>query len=219
MADSQRPVDDHHIVSPMTMVSSPQNQAVFSNNRENDAPEVAEFQHHANGVSGEGISPATAAASAHESLGTFYPPPVIGYYGPVGDSEKESIHYDTTDKFPVAAEDMYTQYPQAVSDLHAKPDDAEAGKGLAIGAAASTPPQKEPRKIFGMKRTLFFIILALICVIIAVAVGAGVGATVSKSSEPDDDASAPPANETSGSSDKYDTLSINHGFCLLTFGV
>jgi hypothetical protein len=149
------------------------------------------------------MPPSTAVVGPHDSPAVTQ---AVNHHALSGDSEKESIYYNITDKFSVMAEDRCTSYPQAVSDLHAKSGDVGVSNGYELDAANSMAPQRKQQKILGMKRTLFYIGIALICIIVAVAVGAGVGATISKTSKPGDDTSAQlPKNETFGPSREYAT--------------
>lgn len=142
-----------------------------------DAPEVAEVQ-----------SPSTVVASPVTTDDSANSPEVAKQYVYGDDNTKEVVYYGTGGRTSLPVEHQYAQDPQATADLYASNGDAEKAKKKG-GASANDPNKGPQKKILGMSRKMFFIVLALVCIVIAAAVGGGVGASVSKKSksgEPDE---------------------------------
>ncbi|KAJ3498684.1 hypothetical protein NLG97_g928 [Lecanicillium saksenae] len=158
---------DDGLVSPLSAATG---QPYHSLHRdpEANAPEVV-------GISASPYHHAQSPSVAGSSPGTFYSrtysPTVTGHHD--SDQGKEVLQYEGIDKIPLHPTE-YADYPQVASDLYAK--DAAGNAGAAAEVARS-------KKILGMRRTVFFIVLAVLCIAIAVAVGAGVGATLPSKSK------------------------------------
>lgn len=178
---------DGAVVSPMSTGTAQPYRSLHSDPEAN-APEVVDISsspyHYAQSPSV--VSPTVTGSSPGTVHSTAYSPAVPGQHY---DQGKEVFH-------------GYTDYPQVVGDLNAK-DQADKGAAAPVaGGEAVAPGGAGGKKILGMRRTVFFIVLAVICIVIAVAVGAGVGATMSsnnKSKSPGE-AKATPTGDHTGSS-------------------
>lgn len=181
---------DGSVVSPLS-AATVQPYGSFPNDPEANAPEVVDISaspyHHQHSPS---VVSRTVAGSSPGTIHTttYSPAAAVSHYN--GDQGKEVVQYDAGDKIAISSEE-YMHYPQVVSDLHAKDDEGKGDTdGAAAGSAAGMGGSKG-KKIMGMRRTVFFIVLAVVCIAIAVAVGAGVGATVSNKSKSPEDGSTP----------------------------
>lgn len=178
---------DGSIISPLSAATIQPYGAPHSDPEAN-APEVVDIStwphhhHHSSSVA----SPTVAGSSPGSVHSTPYSPTAAAHH--TSDPGKEVIHYHGDGKMVLSAEE-YTQYPQVASDLHAKGEGEGGVLGTAAGEGAASGPAKG-KKILGMRRTVFFIVLAAVCIAIAVAVGAGVGATLSNKSRSSGDVNA-----------------------------
>jgi hypothetical protein len=163
MTSSHNASDNHHFVSPVSAGTYRPHDGFETGA---DAPEVVDTH-----------SPSTVVASPVFTNSATNSPEVVKQYVYNDDNAKEVTTLDASDKMSVPAEQQNTQYPQATADLQGS--NGEAEKAATTG---NVPPEKEQKKILGLKRKMFFIILAVICIVIVVAIGAGVGAGVSKKS-------------------------------------
>lgn len=179
---------DGSVVSPVSAATA-QPSGSLHNDPEANAPEVVEISmspyHHQQSPSA--ASPTIAGSSPRTVHSTTYPEAVARQYN--SDQGKEVVHYDEDGKIALSAEE-YAHYPQAMSDLHSKDDAGKGGAAAAGTVEAAGAGGVKGKTILGMRRTVFFIVLAVVCIAIAVAVGAGVGATMSNKSKSSGDGKA-----------------------------
>ncbi|KAJ3492603.1 hypothetical protein NLG97_g5279 [Lecanicillium saksenae] len=181
--------DDGAVVSPMSTGTGQPYRSIHSDPEAN-APEVVDISsspyHYAQSPSV--VSRTVTGSSPGTVHSIAYSPEVPGQHY---DQGKEVFH-------------GYTDYPQVVGDLNTKADERKGAgaAGAAAGGETAAAGRASGKKIMGMRRTVFFIVLAVVCIAIAVAVGAGVGATVSsnKSKSPTEESKATPTGGHTGGS-------------------
>jgi hypothetical protein len=100
-------------------------------------------------------------------------------------------------KYPV----IYDEAPKAI----VLPEDSPQSTSTATEPVERTPEEEAPfveeRKICGLKRRMFFIILVMILVIIAIAVGGGVGGAMASKSKSKSKSAADSAQSVTTSSE------------------
>ncbi|KAJ2979000.1 hypothetical protein NQ176_g3509 [Zarea fungicola] len=179
----------HDMSLPATSTPRPYT-ASHDDDRDSNAPEVADS---------EFSSPTTLTTSSpHGTHSTLHSPTAqqagLEHYTP-------SKHFQQDEgKIAILSQEQYTTYPEVVASPYSKKEDTPNIAAAEEGDSAPQP-QKD-RKILGMRRKIFFLVLALVCIIIAAAVGGGVGASASHNSSksPDPTPAPSPSSDVGASS-------------------
>lgn len=170
----------HDMSLPATSTPRPYT-ASHDDDRDSNAPEVADS---------EFSSPTTLTTSSpHGTHSTLHSPTAqqagLEHYTP-------SKHFQQDEgKIAILSQEQYTTYPEVVASPYSKKEDTPNIAAAEEGDSAPQP-QKD-RKILGMRRKIFFLVLALVCIIIAAAVGGGVGASASHNSSKSPDPTPAPS--------------------------
>lgn len=121
---------------------------------------------------------------------------------------KRKYFEESEPKYPV----IYDHAPKAIVLENSIPSASPTMTTTAVERAPDSEQSPvEERKICGLKRRMFFIVLVVVLVIIAIAVGGGVGGAMSSKSKSKSKTSADPASTVSTSSEalsKYGSIPL-----------